>query len=553
MADYKQISGAYFESSPTGLTAVSDPNTLNQLRSGSLASTATDFASATTSSSPTLNSANLSAGTIPFVSPTPSAPVTLPVTQPDPNQLSPEEQAAQTETERIQALNTQLGGESAFRTEQETAAGIPGLTKTQNELQQRVNILANEYKQAPLQVEQQFRGIGGVTASTVAGKTNDELRRVAIASLGANSLLEASRGNLTLAQDMVERAVSAKFSPIKEQIEIATRNLELALKSPAYTNAEKKRAQAQLDAQNAKLKAVEKQEAEQKDIWDIATTAAANGADASTMQAIQNAKTREEALQAAAPSLVKNNTQIIGSSETGFKLVAFDNNGKVVRVTSLGGGTGGGGIVDADTVNAYVQGIRNGTHKIGDVPKNMVGAVTLALAKGGADNGESVKVLDDKISLIDGLISHSGLNSSVGPNRVSRIALADQFGAAQDFAAGVHQLVNKETIDTLVNLKARGGTLGALSDQERILLQSAATRIGSWEIKDANNNPTGKFNIDQASFVRELNTIKELATRARENATGGILSTDEQEALNAAFNSSTFNPAAYFGSTTQSF
>ena len=327
MADYTQIGGAFFEKTATGLSAISDQNILKQIQAGAIKvpkqtqitadlrfaplpnPTAGDSLPLTPLPNPTvgfalpefsnLNSSNLSTSTVPYVAPTPSSAPTIPPPSTDPFALSPEEQRVQTETERIQNLNEQLGGESAFRTQQEEQAGIPGLTKTQNELQQRVNILANEYKQAPLQVEQQFRGIGGVTQSTVTGKTNDELRRVAIASLGANSLLEASRGNLTLAQDMVERAVSAKFSPIREQIEIKTRNLELALKSPAYTNAEKKRAQAQLDAQNKKAADLQRQIDNEKSVLNIATVAAQNGADSKTLQLLQAARSPQEALQIA--------------------------------------------------------------------------------------------------------------------------------------------------------------------------------------------------------------------------------------------------------------
>ena len=121
----------------------------------------------------------------------------------------------------------------------------------------------------------------------------------------------------------------------------------------------------------------------------------------------------------------------------------------------------------------------------------------------------------------------------------------DAFGAGQDFAAGVTQLVNKETIDTLVNLKERGGTLGALSDQERILLQSAATKIGTWEVKE-NGIGTGEYNIDEASFKRELQTIKELAQKALERHLGydpTTLQEDDLLEIDAVYGVGTTTPA----------
>ena len=150
---------------------------------------------------------------------------------------------------------------------------------------------------------------------------------------------------------------------------------------------------------------------------------------------------------------------------------------------------------------------------------------TEADAKKKAEEGDQsgyVEILNNKIGLIDDLLDSSGLDSRVGPSSLSRRAFSikDKFGAGQEFAAGVNQLVNKETIDTLVDLKERGGTLGALSDQERILLQSAATKIGSWEMRDDKGNGTGEWNIDETSFKQELNTIKKLAKKALEKAGG---------------------------------
>lgn len=164
--------------------------------------------------------------------------------------------------------------------------------------------------------------------------------------------------------------------------------------------------------------------------------------------------------------------------------------------------------------------------------------------------------LTEKVGLINSLVNHAGLNSRVGPNSFSRnkFALADRFGTGQDFAAGVQQLVNKETIDTLVNLKARGGTLGALSDQERILLQTAATKIGGWEIKE-NGFGTGQWNIDETSFKKELETIKRLANKALVKAGGtpATLGQDDVAQVDAIYGkksltgaSGSFSPGSYY-------
>ena len=130
--------------------------------------------------------------------------------------------------------------------------------------------------------------------------------------------------------------------------------------------------------------------------------------------------------------------------------------------------------------------------------------------------GQANGVLQDKISLINGLLAeNSGLNTVVGTFALGRIPTFSALtGKSQEFVGGVKQLISKETIDTLVSLKARGGTLGALSDQERVLLQNAATKIGSWEKKDKNGYGTGRFNVSESVFRKELESIKALAEKA---------------------------------------
>jgi hypothetical protein len=61
---------------------------------------------------------------------------------------------------------------------------------------------------------------------------------------------------LKVAQDAVDRAVKAKYDPIKEEIEIKKANLELLLKSPKLTADERTRAEAQKKKLEAEEKAI---------------------------------------------------------------------------------------------------------------------------------------------------------------------------------------------------------------------------------------------------------------------------------------------------------
>lgn len=211
--------------------------------------------------------------------------------------ITPPEAKAQTLTEQVQALNLQLVGEAEFRAEEEVR-GIEALTKTQQDLAGQLKILQAEAKAIPLQAQQEAIG-RGITAGGLRPITTARLRENAIKALTVSALSEAAVGNLATAHDLVNRAVSQKFDPIREEINARMANLDLIIRSPEYSQAEKKRAAEQKAiVENQKAEA-DRQEAEQKEIWDIATDAATKGADALTLQKIKEARTKEEALQIA--------------------------------------------------------------------------------------------------------------------------------------------------------------------------------------------------------------------------------------------------------------
>jgi hypothetical protein len=155
--------------------------------------------------------------------------------------------------------------------------------------------------------------------------------------------------------------------------------------------------------------------------------------------------------------------------------------------------------------------------------------VPVAVSGSGTQGENQRLAIQDKVSGIDSLINSPGLAGSVGPNAIARSSPDFNFftGVRQDFIAGVQQLVSKDTLDTLINLKKAGGTLGALSEGEGRLLNSAATKIGTWAIKDSGGNVIG-YNTSEDSFKKELNTIKTITNRALEAAGGPVLPTAER-------------------------
>jgi len=140
-----------------------------------------------------------------------------------------------------------------------------------------------------------------------------------------------------------------------------------------------------------------------------------------------------------------------------------------------------------------------------------------------------------QVDTINGLIGHKGMTGTVGAYGISRWTpfTADKADK-QDFIAGVEQLIDQKTLDTLIELKKAGGTLGALSDQERIMLKNAASKIGNWAIADKNGKVTG-YAISEKYFKAELETIKALAQKAISEATGSLLDDEEDGSIDELF------------------
>lgn len=153
-----------------------------------------------------------------------------------------------------------------------------------------------------------------------------------------------------------------------------------------------------------------------------------------------------------------------------------------------------GGIFDRKTgVFTPVKGI-GGTGMAG----GSTGQLQLATAKANVD-------------LITGLTTDEYLGGAVGPNMFTRLSPSSVFtGGKTNFIAGVQQLSDQLKLDKLTQAKAQGATFGALSDNELRVIASAATKIGTWAIKDKDENVIG-YNANEATFKAELDKINNFA------------------------------------------
>ena len=241
--------------------------------------------------------------------PTPAYPVaTMP---PAPVAMTQPETQASSVNKRLQGLQERLVGQSAYRGQQEQGLGIPGLETTVSDLTSQLEGLKAEAAAIPLQLEQRNTGYASVGATQ--RQSQAALRENAIKALSVSSLLNAANRRLTTAQTQADRAVAQRFDPIKEEIAAVTANLDLILKSPEYSVAEKNRAEQQKAVQEAKAQTIKK--AEESNKTALAMSAAAitnnpgNQAAALAAQQVQN-------LDPTAPDYMAKVFELVGPYQT---------------------------------------------------------------------------------------------------------------------------------------------------------------------------------------------------------------------------------------------
>lgn len=131
--------------------------------------------------------------------------------------------------------------------------------------------------------------------------------------------------------------------------------------------------------------------------------------------------------------------------------------------------------------------------------------------QGTAKNTSQLATTQSNIQSINDLLKPDAM-SGVGTNSVFRYDPLTGFtGKQQNFLAGVNQIKDQLTLDSLTKAKQNGATFGALSDGERQVLANSASKLGSWEVKDPTTNQVIGYNASPASFTTELNKINNYA------------------------------------------
>ncbi len=207
--------------------------------------------------------------------------------------LTPTSTAADQQQQQILDSIASLTGQDANKGQDqvnaETTAGIPGmqtnLQNLQNELDASTAAYDKKYANAEIGI--------GQTTSDVLGQQG-AIRKSEAADIGVTQAkISATQGNLTLAQNQVNRAIDLKYSTIEGQINVKKAQLDALM--PTLNKEDKLTALAQQKVLNDQAQAVADKKAQDLQIQNMALDAIKSGADAQTVQKIGQSTSLEQA------------------------------------------------------------------------------------------------------------------------------------------------------------------------------------------------------------------------------------------------------------------
>lgn len=443
---------------------------------------------------------------------TPKSPIAIPVIQPTntaqsistladgvkqtalAEQLKADELAKQTaantsKSDLANTVNDILGIQSS-RTQAETAAGLQGKSQTlvnaTNQLEASQRAQTNEIRA--------IQSNSGLTKEQAAQQTQEINRRYAFEQADLALVQSAANRDYATAQSLVDRKIELQLEPLKTKLDYY-KELNATDRS-AYTEAQKRTLDnIQLEAQ----KEYNNSQENKKQIKDLIASAIDSRQPELVTELGKldpNSTTFNQDVGLVASKIKKASDPIFRTLSDG-RDVMLDKNGNIIKV------------IDTPTTKEQKD---------------------LLIAQEKAK--DSIPVIQGKISIIndaiksltDGIIFAAPARGAVGPNPLARFSSTDIFtGATSDFIANVEQVTSKEVLKTLTDLKAAGGTLGALSEKELAILQSASSKIGTWRILDKNGQVTG-YKTTEELMKKELNKIKLLSEQAILKASGSNLS-----------------------------
>lgn len=405
-----------------------------------------------------------------------------------------QQQGVNTATSDLVALQKQLEGATSEQVQLQEAQGLPRLQKELSDL----NALQTQQTAGYLQGLQRGE-TAGLTTTGRSRIQSQAQRQNAIDSLFTSSLIQAKQGQITAAQDTVQRAITAKYSPILNRIE--TQKLILENNRDLLSGAEKKLADARTIELNAQQKQIEKQQNDMEKSGEYLINAMQGNAPINIVNKAKSALSKGASSTEIASILGQYGMTLADRIDLDIKSL---NRQKLIQ--------------ELNTTNPDVGEMIKIDGK--DYIRYKDGTISEPVLPQAKDLNVVATRLDEKLKTLDKLTQSSvGLESSAGIVRGTAIPYIFtgknppiiSRNQVNDWRADAINIVQKLTVDELGRVKSDGVTFGALSNGEREAVGQAATALAAAMIysgKGDNKTPTGKFKISEDKVVEEFNKIK---------------------------------------------
>lgn len=194
---------------------------------------------------------------------------------------------------RILENQQQLGQREQIAQEVSNQLGLGEARERFGQAQGELEQLGLQSRQAPLVVQEEAAG-RGQTRFTTNVRESDAQRAIAIRALSAQGEFQAASRNLEMLKQERDTQVEMKFAPIEAEQE--TLRLFYQMNRDTLARQDKKQEQKLGILLEERDRLIQAEKQTQKTIQNFSLNAAANGADAQTVQAIQNAESVEDAI-----------------------------------------------------------------------------------------------------------------------------------------------------------------------------------------------------------------------------------------------------------------
>lgn len=390
---------------------------------------------------------------------------------------------------KLNSLLTQLGGESTDTSNAEVTAGIPQMNKDLSDLGALQTQQLGNYLGA---INKNDINATGATRTAQSGNEAQISRQHGIDALLTSSLIQAKQGNLTAARDTVDRAIAAKYDPIKSALTV--QNSIITQNSANLSRADKKLADDKVTANNLMLKQIDNAAQNEKDIQAIIQTAASFNAPNSVLALMKNATNPIDASIIGKAYLSDPLAKKIQQATYDKLELDISNASPTNKVYTPGLNP---------QADAIIANINSGKSKLSDITGNtaLKNYVQQGLAVTGGGTSDILQTTADKLNDLQTMVTNNdGFTGAVGFKGL--IGSAPFIGhplagtATANFAAKAKQIVNDIVLPNLTLLHG----LGRVTDREFQALSSAVT--------DLSIDPkTGTSSLSEGEFKKELNYL----------------------------------------------